>query len=81
MHESLKRSRQVLNAPLSGRNRQFDTWLELDLAVRSFIPPWFYGNVHQIRSRFLHFLHALLILQLDAEQILPPTFQMAEKAA
>jgi hypothetical protein len=40
------------------------TWL--DLAVRSFIPPWFYRNVHQICSRF-HFLHPRLTLQLDAE--------------
>src|SRR5258708_15789492 len=79
MHESLKRSRQALNALLSGSNRQFDTWL--DLAVRSFIPPWFYRNVHQIRSRFLHFLHALLTLQLDAEWILPPAFEMAEKGS
>jgi hypothetical protein len=37
--------------------------------------------MHQIRSGFLHFLHALLILQLDAEQILPPTFEMAEKGS
>jgi hypothetical protein len=51
------------------------------LAVRSFIPPWFYRNVHQIRSRFLHFLHALLTLQLDAERSCHRLLRWLKRAA